>query len=138
MVEQHGLRMLAHTGLRADQMLQQHSRNPLPASGEDFHGQDAQYVTNPRSYTKLDASGNDLPDSAASWTMVRDNVTGLIWEVKQAKDGVKDYSNPHDADNIWRSLNQNLPYVNLDFQRIKETRFLSSLKMRSGFFLSQP
>jgi len=38
--------------------------------GEDFYGQDAQYVTNPRSYTKLDAGGNDLPDSATSWTMV--------------------------------------------------------------------
>jgi len=46
-----------------------------PAPGEDFYGQDAQYVTNPRSYTKLDASGNDLSDSATSWTMVRDNVT---------------------------------------------------------------
>ena len=50
---------------------------PCPAPGEDFYGQDAQYVTNPRSYTKLDAGGNDLPDSASSWTMVRDNVTGL-------------------------------------------------------------
>jgi len=31
---------------------------PCPAPGEDFHGQDAQYTTNPRSYTKLDESGN--------------------------------------------------------------------------------
>ena len=30
-----------------------------PAPGEDFYGQDAQYTTNPRSYTKLDAGGND-------------------------------------------------------------------------------
>ncbi len=29
-----------------------------PAPGEDIHGQNAQYVTNPRSYTKLDESGN--------------------------------------------------------------------------------
>jgi hypothetical protein len=53
-----------------------------PSPGEPFYGQDAQYITNPQSYTKLDASGNDLPDEAASWVMVRDNVTGLIWEVK--------------------------------------------------------
>ena len=53
---------------------------PLP--GEDFYGQDAQYDINPQSYTKLDASGNDLPPEATSWVMVRDNVTGLIWEVK--------------------------------------------------------
>jgi hypothetical protein len=39
--------------------------------------------------------------------MVRDNVTGLIWEVKQAKDGVKDYSNPHDADNTYTWYDSN-------------------------------
>lgn len=32
-----------------------------PEAGEPFYGQDAQYVTNPRSYTKLDAAGADLP-----------------------------------------------------------------------------
>ena len=31
---------------------------PCPAPGEDFYGQDAQYTTNPCSYTKLDAGGN--------------------------------------------------------------------------------
>ncbi|MCB1582885.1 MAG: DUF1566 domain-containing protein [Marinicella sp.] len=34
------------------------------------------------SYTKLDFSGNPLPASAISWNCVKDNVTGLIWEVK--------------------------------------------------------
>jgi hypothetical protein len=34
------------------------------------------------SYTKLDDSGNDLLDSAMSWVMMRDNVTGLTWENK--------------------------------------------------------
>ena len=34
-------------------------------------------------YTKLDANGNDLPASAGTWSCVRDNHTGLIWEVKQ-------------------------------------------------------
>ena len=33
-------------------------------------------------YTKLDANGNDLPASALNWSCVRDNHTGLIWEVK--------------------------------------------------------
>lgn len=46
------------------------------------------------SYTKLDGSGNALPVSATSWVMVRDNVTGLIWEVKNSKDGKTNYSNP--------------------------------------------
>ncbi|MDZ7621733.1 MAG: hypothetical protein U5O69_04740 [Candidatus Competibacteraceae bacterium] len=33
-------------------------------------------------FTKLDANGNALPASASSWSCVRDNHTGLIWEVK--------------------------------------------------------
>ncbi len=33
--------------------------------------------------------------------MVLDNVTGLIWEVKQDNDGTQDYANPHDADNTY-------------------------------------
>jgi uncharacterized delta-60 repeat protein len=74
---------------------------PCPQPGEPFYGQDANYTINPPSYTKLDPNGNDLPDDATEWAMVRDNVTGLIWEVKQNKDGVQDYSNPHDADNTY-------------------------------------
>lgn len=71
-----------------------------PAFGEDYYGQDGNYThINPRSYTKLDENGNELPDSATYWVMVRDNVTELIWEVKQAMDQAEDYSNPHDADN---------------------------------------
>nr|WP_238409457.1 DUF1566 domain-containing protein [Vibrio navarrensis] len=34
-------------------------------------------------FTKLDNSGNPLPESASEWGCVRDNHTGLIWEVKQ-------------------------------------------------------
>ncbi|HGS4722859.1 TPA: DUF1566 domain-containing protein [Vibrio cholerae] len=34
-------------------------------------------------FTKLDNSGNPLPETASEWSCVRDNVTGLIWEVKQ-------------------------------------------------------
>jgi len=32
-------------------------------------------------FTKLDANGDPLPDDATTWPCVRDNVTGLIWEV---------------------------------------------------------
>jgi len=80
---------------------------PCPQPGEAFYGQDGNYTINPPSYTKLDASGNDLPESAASWVMVRDNVTGLIWEVKQNKDDVKNYANPHDADNEYTWYDSN-------------------------------
>jgi hypothetical protein len=52
-------------------------------------------------YSKLDSNGRQLPDSAQSWIMVRDNETCLIWEIKQKLDGVKNYDNPNDADNTY-------------------------------------
>ena len=58
---------------------------PCPAPGEPFYGQDAQYQGPQRSYTKLGQGGIELPDSATiadGWIMTRDNVTGLIWEIK--------------------------------------------------------
>lgn len=38
-------------------------------------------------FTKLDSNGDELPDDASSFACVRDNVTGLIWEVKTATTG---------------------------------------------------
>ncbi|MCP3953600.1 MAG: DUF1566 domain-containing protein, partial [Desulfobacterales bacterium] len=54
------------------------------------------------SFTKLDAVGNALDSSASSWSCVKDNVTGLVWEVKQNMDGSADANNIHDADNTYR------------------------------------
>jgi hypothetical protein len=42
------------------------------------------------SFTKLDGNGNPLPASAASWSCVRDNVTGLTWEIKTDDWGLRD------------------------------------------------
>jgi len=61
---------------------------PCPKSGEDFYGQDGNYIINPPSYTKLDAKGKPLTDNASSWVMVKDNVTGLIWEDKTNDDSI--------------------------------------------------
>ena len=73
---------------------------PVPDTGQtesytDTFGEDADYLINPPSYTKLDAGGNDLPVSAAAWVMVRDNVTGLIWEVKTDDGSVHDKDNQY-------------------------------------------
>jgi len=82
-----------------------------PSQGQALYGQDANYTINPMSYTKLDGSGNVLPDSTTSWVtswvMVKDNVTGLIWEMKTNKDGVKNYNDPHDADNLYTWYDSN-------------------------------
>jgi hypothetical protein len=68
---------------------------PCPAPGQPFYGQDGNYTINPPSYTKLDATGAALPDNAATWAMVKDNVTGLIWENKTDDGGI------HDKDNTY-------------------------------------
>jgi hypothetical protein len=36
-------------------------------------------------FTKISVSGSPLTSSAKNWSCVRDNVTGLVWEVKTAK-----------------------------------------------------
>jgi hypothetical protein len=70
-----------------------------PVSG--YPGQDAEYgrdVTHDDdsdghagfSFTKLDGNGNALPASATSWSCVRDNVTGLTWEIKTDDGGLRD------------------------------------------------
>lgn len=48
------------------------------------------------SFTKLDSNGDDLTASAATWSCVRDNVTGLVWEVKT------DDGSIHDKDIFYR------------------------------------
>jgi len=63
---------------------------PCPIPGKDFYGQDGNYIINPPSYTKLDENGNSLPDDASSWVMVKDNVTGLIWENKTDDGSIHD------------------------------------------------
>ena len=59
----------------------------LPDTGQnysytDIFGEDADYNINPPSYTKLDSEGNELEITANKWAMVRDNITGLVWEIK--------------------------------------------------------
>ncbi|ETR71354.1 MAG: hypothetical protein OMM_02547 [Candidatus Magnetoglobus multicellularis str. Araruama] len=82
---------------------------PCPNPGENFYGQDASYNINSQSFTKLDAQGNELPDSANEWTIVRDNITGLIWEVKTDDGSIHDKDNTyewHDIETVFiKTLN---------------------------------
>lgn len=82
------------------------TRNDLPCPVSGFPGQDAESgrdVTHNDdsdghagfSFTKLDGNGNPLSASATSWTCVRDNVTGLIWEVKTDDGGLRDKDNTY-------------------------------------------
>ncbi|NVK75377.1 MAG: DUF1566 domain-containing protein [Oceanospirillaceae bacterium] len=48
-----------------------------------------------RSYSKLSATGKLLPDSARQWSCVKDNKTGLVWEVKTDDGGIHDKNNKY-------------------------------------------
>jgi hypothetical protein len=63
-------------------------------------GRDADVASNSNSdgklgfgFTKIDATGAALPDSAVTWSCVKDNVTGLIWEEKTAGNAATTYTN---------------------------------------------
>ena len=75
-----------------------------PESG--LPGQDAEYgrdlIANDDSdghagfsFIKLDASGVPLAASATNWACVKDNVTGLIWEVKTTDGSLRDMNHTY-------------------------------------------
>jgi hypothetical protein len=41
-------------------------------------------------FSKIATDGSDLPSTAGDWACVRDNVTGLMWEVKTNDGGLRD------------------------------------------------
>jgi hypothetical protein len=93
------------------------TRNDLACPVTGFAGQDAQYgrdalakaETLPKigagsagfDFTKIANDGSVLPASAVlgtgakNWACTRDNVTGLIWEVKTADGGLRDLNNTY-------------------------------------------
>lgn len=81
----------------------------LPCPVSDFPDQDAQHGRDVEnndysdgvagfSFTKIDTEGYDLPANAISWSCVKDNVTGLYWEVKHGGNGVYGDEGLHDSD----------------------------------------
>jgi hypothetical protein len=63
-------------------------------------GEDADYTGNTPSYTKLDSNGAALANSENQWAMVKDNITGLIWEGKTDDGSIHDKDNTYAFDNI--------------------------------------
>ena len=79
--------------------------DPVPAGQDALYGRDALAERGALSkvgaggagfdFTKIDSNGATLADDASSWSCVRDNVTGLIWEVKTSDGGLHDTSNSY-------------------------------------------
>ena len=55
------------------------------------------------SFTKVDDKGEALPASATEWSCVKDNVTGLLWELHPADGGLRDAGNTYS----WYNPNTN-------------------------------
>ncbi|SCY67646.1 DUF1566 domain-containing protein [Desulfoluna spongiiphila] len=51
---------------------------------------DYNYDSNQPSYTKLNSEGASLPDSTEKWALIRDNITGRVWEAKTADGSIHD------------------------------------------------
>lgn len=96
------------------------STNGLSCPVTNFPGQDAEYgrdVTHNDdsdghagfSFTKLDANGSPLPASASTWSCVKDNVTGLTWEVKTDDGGLHDRGDRYNWYNTDASANGGHP-----------------------------
>lgn len=60
------------------------------------------------SYTKLDALGSPLASTETFWNCVKDDVTGLVWEVKQGGSGFKGDEGLHDVDDIFSWYNSDI------------------------------
>lgn len=79
------------------------------------HGRDAQAAENPSTlvkvgagnagfdFSKLDVNGDPLAASASVWSCVKDNHTGLVWEVKTDDNGIRDKDNRY----TWYSATSN-------------------------------
>lgn len=80
--------------------------NGLTCPETGYPGQDAEYGRDKTSnndadghagfsFTKLSGSGQALSAGAVDWSCVKDNITGLIWEVKTTDAGLQDSSHTY-------------------------------------------
>lgn len=84
------------------------------------------------SYTKLDLNGDDLPVSSDTWSCVRDNVTGLIWEVKQGGSFIAGDEGLHDTDDTYTWYNTD-PETNGGYSGVDNTSVDNTNNSCSGY-----
>ena len=68
--------------------------NALPDTGQlksytDIKGEDSDFHINMQKFTKLDDKANAISDTAENFTMIRDEITGLTWEVKKTDESIQ-------------------------------------------------
>ncbi len=108
----------------------------IPDTGQtesftDVVGEDSDYLINPASYQKLDASGNALPVTSTEWCMVKDNITGLTWEKKTTDGSNQDKEKKYTWTNIesyLQSLNASGVFSDWRLPSISELATIVQLK----------
>ncbi len=114
------------------------SANNLPCPQANYPGQDAQYGRDANqstnndydghaglSFTKISNNGEALPIAATQWGCIKDNVTGLIWEVKQGvSNNVKGDAGLHDPDDgyAWYEPDNRKNGGNVGYQRTSDSQ----------------
>jgi uncharacterized repeat protein (TIGR02543 family) len=103
-----------------------------PQPDAEYYGQDAQYPGPVRSYTKLGQGGEVLSEDArhvdegGAWVITRDDVTGLMWEVKTLGNREHTYTWQETRDVFITTLN-NQKFGGYDDWRLPTIMELSSL-----------
>ncbi|MDD5227220.1 MAG: DUF1566 domain-containing protein [Methylococcales bacterium] len=59
--------------------------------GRDFFDNDDKDGHAGFSFNKISATGENLPLDATQWACIKDNITGLLWEVKTTKNSAESY-----------------------------------------------
>jgi hypothetical protein len=72
--------------------------------GRDFFDNDDKDGHAGFSFSKISAMGENLPLNATEWACVKDNITGLLWEVKTVKNAHESYAFA-DADKFVKTTN---------------------------------
>lgn len=77
------------------QLLTDSNGDPVPSGQDGNYGRDLSAADDSDgskgfSFIKLDASGAALAHSASQWTCVKDQITGLVWELKTDDGGLHD------------------------------------------------
>ncbi len=72
--------------------------------GRDFFDNDDKDGHAGFSFSKISATGKQLQLNATEWACVKDNITGLLWEVKMPKNAIENYVFA-DADKFVKTIN---------------------------------
>ncbi|MDA3815217.1 MAG: DUF1566 domain-containing protein [Patescibacteria group bacterium] len=100
-----------HNETKATGLIPDTGAEKCVVSNRCIEGEDATRSINEMSFTKLGKNGNDIPEgnTTSKWYALKDNVTGLVWEVKTNDNSIQDADNKfsiEEAEEYIEKMNQ--------------------------------